>query len=86
MILDMVDDVDNYVQSMLPLQWRLVGRQVRSLQGVDPAGHEELVRHRLQKEYWTLDIMAKNNNGREKIMFWANIHPLTPLLKLKFFF
>ena len=51
MILDMVDDVDNYVQSMLPLQWRLVGRQVRSLQGVEPAGQDELVRHRLEREY-----------------------------------
>ena len=43
----MIDGGDNYVQSMFPLQWRFVGRHVRSLQGVEPAGHEELVRHRL---------------------------------------
>ena len=47
----MIDGGDNYVQSMFPLQWRFVGRHVRSLQGVEPAGHEELVRHRLQREY-----------------------------------
>ena len=42
---------DDYMQSMLPLQWRFVGRQVRSLQGVEPAGQVELVRHRLEIEY-----------------------------------
>ena len=51
MILDMIDDDDAYVQSILPLQWRFVGTQVRSLQGVKPDGHEELVRHRLKREY-----------------------------------
>ena len=51
-ILDMVEDGDEYyVQSMLPLQWRFVGRQVRSLQGVEPAGQVELVRHRLEIKY-----------------------------------
>ena len=51
-ILDMIDDDDAYVQSILPLQWRFVGTQVRSLHGVNPDGQEELVRHRLEREYF----------------------------------
>ena len=47
----MVYDDDGYVQSILPLQWRLVVRQVRSLHGVNPDGQEELVKHRLEREY-----------------------------------
>ena len=52
--LDMIDDA--YVQSILPLQWRFVGRQVKSLHGVKPDGHEELVRHRLERGYFFANI------------------------------